>query len=120
MSIKPRFADAILRGEKRFEFRKVVFSRHVDVVVVYVTVPTKRIVAEFDVRRIVRMSVSELWNHTREFAGIDEAYFREYFHGRKYGYAIEVGELRVYDDPLCPIEQYGVRPPQSFVYLHDA
>lgn len=117
LSIKPRFADAILRGEKKFEFRKVIFSRPVDVVVVYVTVPTKRVVAEFDVQSIVRMSVSKLWHHTRDHAGIDEAYFREYFRGRRYGYAIEVGELRIYDDPVCPIKEFGIHPPQSFAYL---
>lgn len=66
------------------------------------------------------MSISKLWNHTREYAGIEEACFREYFRGRKYGFAIEVGSLRVYDAPVCPIETLGVRPPQSFVYLHDA
>lgn len=120
MSIKPPFAEAILRGEKRFEFRKVIFSRHVDVVVVYVTVPVKRVVAEFDVRRIVRKRVSKLWRHTREHAGIDEDYFRAYFHGREYGYAIEIGEVRVYEAPVCPIEEFGLRPPQSFVYLQEA
>jgi len=89
------------------------------VVVVYVTVPVRRVVAEFDVRRIVRKRVSQLWNHTRQHAGIDEQYFRTYFHGREYGYAIEVGEVRIYDDPICPIEHFGIRPPQSFAYLRD-
>lgn len=117
MSIKPPFAEAILRGEKRFEFRKVIFARPVDIIVVYVTVPVKRVVAEFDIRCILRNRVSKLWEHTRLHAGIDEDYFRSYFRGREYGYAIEVGEVRVYDDPVCPMEEFGVRPPQSFVYL---
>lgn len=120
MSIKPPFAEAILRGAKRFEFRKVIFARPVDIVVVYVTVPVARVVAEFDVRRIMRKRVSKLWDHTRLHAGIDEDYFREYFRGRDYGYAIEIGEVRVYAAPVCPIEQFGIRPPQSFAYLHDA
>jgi predicted transcriptional regulator len=83
----------------------------------YVTVPVKRVIAEFDVLRVVRARVSALWRMTRSHAGIDEQYFRAYFHGREYGYAIEVGEVRIYDTPLCPIEEFGLRPPQSFVYL---
>jgi predicted transcriptional regulator len=117
LSIKPQFAEAILRGEKRFEFRRVVFARNVDVIVVYATVPVKLVIAEFDVRRIVRRRVAALWNMTREYAGIDEQYFNAYFRGREYGYAIEVGEVRVYETPVCPIAEFGVRPPQSFAYL---
>jgi predicted transcriptional regulator len=117
LSIKPQFADAILRGAKRFEFRRVIFARDVDVVVIYATVPVKRVVAEFDVLRIVRERVPALWRLTRSHAGIDEQYFRAYFNGREYGYAIEVGEIRIYDTPVCPIEEFGLRPPQSFAYL---
>jgi len=117
LSIKPQFAEAIVRGEKRFEFRRVVFARNVDIIVVYATVPVKRVIAEFDVLRIVRRRVSALWDMTKEYAGIDEQYFRAYFRGREYGYAIEVGEVRVYEIPVCPIAEFGIRPPQSFAYL---
>ena len=57
---------------------------------------------------------------TKEYAGIDEHYFNAYFRGREYGYAIEVGEVRVYETPVCPIAEFGVRPPQSFAYLDAA
>lgn len=33
------------------------------------------------------------------------------------GYAIEIGKVRRYRNPRCPFEQFGVRPPQSFLYL---
>jgi predicted transcriptional regulator len=120
LSLKPAFAAGILSGEKKFEFRRVIFAQPVDIIVVYVTVPVKRVVAEFDVRGIVRKPVSMLWDHTRHHAGIDEVYFRAYFHGCEYGYAIEVGDVRVYAEPMCPMEEFGVRPPQSFAYLHSA
>jgi predicted transcriptional regulator len=58
-----------------------------------------------------------LWRRTREYAGIDEALFYRYFDGLDYGHAIAIGEVRTYDAPFCPIEQLGLRPPQSFVYL---
>ena len=117
MSIRPEFANAILSGVKRYEFRRVIFKRNVDVIVIYATVPIKRVVAEFDVCRIVRKRVSALWEFTKAHAGIDERCYRAYFEGRDYGYAIEVGEIRIYDIPVCPIEEFGLRPPQSFAYI---
>src|SRR2546427_5834830 len=37
LSIKPEFVAAILRGEKRYEFRRRIFRRSIGVVVVYAT-----------------------------------------------------------------------------------
>ena len=119
LSIKPRFVDAILAGVKRFEFRRSIFSRPVDVVVIYATDPVQRIIAEFDVKGIMEASPDLLWKRTKEFAGIDQDGFYEYFNGKNKGYAIEVGEVRVYDTPLHPVRDLGVRPPQSFLYLRD-
>ena len=117
LSIKPEYSSAIFRGDKKFEFRRRSFSRHVDVVVVYVTAPVRRVVGEFDVCSIINESVSSLWERTKRFAGVDEAFFFRYFEGRECGFAIEVGEVRPYHSHFCPIERFGVRPPQSFVYL---
>lgn len=118
MSIRPEFAEAILSGKKRFEFRRVAFARRVDVVIIYVTVPVKLVVAEFHVRRIIRKRIAELWRLTRSFAGIDAACFRSYFSGRDYGWAIEIGKIRRYRTPVCPMRKFGVRAPQSFAYIN--
>lgn len=120
LSIRPPFAAAILRGEKRYEFRRSIFSRHVDVILMYVTAPVQRVVAEFDVLSILREPLPNLWLLTSQYAGINEALFYEYFEGLEYGYAIGVGKVRVYDEPFCPVERLGLRPPQSFAYLDTA
>jgi predicted transcriptional regulator len=117
LSIRPPFAAAVFRGEKRYEFRRSIFSRRVDVVLVYVTAPVQRVVGEFDVASVITAPLPILWRHTREYAGIDEAVFYKYFDGLHYGHAIAIGEVRAYNAPFCPIEQLGLRPPQSFVYL---
>jgi len=117
LSIRPQYAAAILRGEKRYEFRRTVFSRHVDVVLVYVPSPVRRVVAEFDVDGVITESLPQLWQRTRGFGGIDEAFFYRYFHGVEYGHAIAIGDVRPYDVPFCPVHELGLRPPQSFVYL---
>lgn len=117
LSIRPDFVEAIIRGEKKFEFRRSIFARPVDIVLVYATVPVRRVVAEFDVCSVISEKLHTLWKRTHRSAGIDSELFWKYFEGKDYGYAIEIGEVRPYKVPFCPIEELGIRPPQSFVYL---
>lgn len=117
LSIKPEFAYAILNGEKRYEFRRKIFARPVDVILVYATMPVGRVIAEFDVRSVISDSPQELWNRTNRFAGIDKDRFFQYFDGSEEGYAIEVGDVRTYDNSVCPMEAFGIAPPQSFAYI---
>ena len=116
LSIKPPFAEAIFSGTKAFEFRRVAFSRAVDIVVVYVTAPVKLVIGEFDVAGMLNEPISQLWETTRSFAGIAKEYFLAYFAGRDQGLALRIGEVRRYARPTR-IEEWGVKPPQSFVYL---
>ena len=117
MSIRPPYAEAIFRGEKRFEFRRTIFRKPVDTVVVYVTSPTCLVAGEFDVTEIVSDSVEDLWRRTSNHAGIDRELFFDYFEGCELGYAIAIGGVRLYKKPLDLSLNFGVRAPQSFVYI---
>ena len=117
LSIKPKYASAIFSGKKQYEFRKIRFSREVHVVVVYVTSPVGRVVAEFDVDEIISKPPKELWQKTWKCAGIDEEFFYQYFAGKEIGHALKIGNVRQYESPFHPFDQFGVKPPQSFVYL---
>lgn len=117
MSIRPPYAEAIFRGEKRFEFRRTIFRRPVDVVLIYVTSPVCLVAGEFDVAEVIDDSVDGLWDRTFPYAGINRDLFREYFAGRDIGYAIEIGSVRRYAQPLDLTSSFGIRPPQSFVYI---
>lgn len=117
LSIRPEFAASILRGDKKFEFRRTCFSRKVDVIVVYVTAPVARVVGEFDVRQVVSASLDVLWSLTADQAGISREVFLSYFQGKQIGHAIEIGDFREYREPYCPMAVLRKRPPQSFVYL---
>lgn len=121
MSIKPEYAFAILRGEKRFEFRKTLYrSANVDRVIVYASSPTKRVVGEFSIAAVHSMAPSALWKRTKKHAGVKKSFFNEYFRGREVGHALEVGELREYDEPLELPTALGLsHPPQSFRYVED-
>ena len=117
MSIRPPYADAIFRGEKRFEFRRTIFRKPVDIVVVYITSPVCLVVGEFDVRDIISDTVDDLWERTSRYAGIDRDHFFGYFAGCDVGYGIAIGGVRRYEVPLNLFQNYGVRAPQSFVYI---
>lgn len=117
LSIRPEFVIGILRGNKRYEFRRIMFARNVDTVLIYATVPIRRVVAEFDIHSIITESVPLLWSKTHQFAGINRGLFLRYFEGRELGHAIEIGEVRPYRTPYCPIKELGLKPPQSFVYV---
>ena len=117
LSSRPRFVDAILSGDKRFEYRRNIFRRAVSVVLVYATAPVCRVVAEFRVGGVLCASPGDLWRKTRTAAGIDETSFFEYFVGRALGYAITIEDVKCYSRTFHPIDRFGVRPPQSFLYL---
>jgi predicted transcriptional regulator len=117
LSIKPRYADAIFRGEKRFEFRRAIFRKPVAVVVVYTSSPVSRVVGEFDIEAIITDTIEGLWKRTKHCAGIDRERFFSYFAGRKIGHAIAIGSVRRYPMSLDLSSNFGLRPPQSFAYL---
>jgi len=75
------------------------------------------VVGEFDVKQIISDDVVSLWERTRSKAGIDSNGFFRYFAGREVGYAIAIGDVRRYVKPLALDTHYGVRAPQSFLYL---
>ena len=99
LSIRPKFALAILNGEKRFEFRRKKFVHSVKVVLVYATIPVRQVVAEFEVRSVISSRLDSLWRQTRNFAGIEKRVFLEYFRGVQIGHAIEIGKVKRYELP---------------------
>lgn len=117
LSIKPRHVAAIFAGEKKYEFRRAIFARRVDIVVVYATAPVRQVVGEFDVDAVISAPLQSLWERTGQYAGVAEDAFFDYFRGRQTGHAIRIGQVRQYAEPFCPIKRFGVKPPQSFLYL---
>ena len=119
LSIKPEFAEKILTGEKKFEYRRRVHRRSdVKSVIIYATSPLMRIVGEFDIQDILRGSLAEIWDATCHAAGISEVYFKRYFEERSEATAICVGAVKRYDVPFPPLawDPHFVAP-QSYRYV---
>lgn len=121
LSIKPRFAELIFEGVKRFEFRKAIFKNpHVKTVVVYASSPVQKVIGEFSFDEILEYDPSTLWKKTKNHSGITEHYFDEYFANRATGYAIKITDVKEYEEPLCLKGDFNIQyPPQSFMYLKD-
>ena len=118
LSIKPEHVENILNGSKKYEFRRKVFSREVTKVVIYCTKPVGKIVAEFSIDCIHEGAPDAIWDKTSVWSGISRDFFNSYFEGREKAYAIEIGELNVFQFPIDPgdlIDNFTA--PQSYRYL---
>lgn len=119
LSIKPAFAEKILDGSKRFEFRKCGFSiTGVETVVIYATKPVGKVVGEFSIAEVHKDAPSRIWAKTKKHAGINKSFFDQYYADRDTAYAIAVGTVTKYEEPV-EITSLGaeITPPQSYRYL---
>ena len=118
LSIKPKYVEAILSGEKQYEFRKQIFKNpEVENVFIYASSPIQRIVAVFRPDRILRDDPKNLWTQLCNESGLTKEEFFNYFLARDQGYAISIKDLFEFDEPLDPrsvIE--GFTAPQNFMY----
>ncbi|EPG2373663.1 MULTISPECIES: ASCH domain-containing protein [Serratia] len=119
LSIKPEYVDRILDGSKKFEFRKGIFKNEmVKSVVIYATMPVGMVVGEFDIADVIEDKPSIVWNKTKKYAGISKDFFDVYFSSREKAFAIKIGNVRKYDEPMM-LSALGknITAPQSYRYL---
>lgn len=120
LSIKPNFVEKILSGEKKFEYRKKIFKQPVDTVVIYSSSPIQKFVGEFKIKNIIYSDVIDLWNETKHSSGISYKYYMKYFSNHKEAYALEISNLKIYKEPINPIDIIpNFKPPQSYCYLKE-
>lgn len=118
LSIKPEFALKILRGTKKYEYRRAIFKQKgIKTVLLYASAPISKIVGEFEIGRIICDDPKQLWLKTREHSGINKNKFFEYFSSKTRGYAIKIKSYTSYKKPI-PLKNFALStPPQSFLYL---
>lgn len=119
LSIKPEYAEKILNGTKKFEFRKASFAAEVvEKVIIYATKPVGKVVGEFKVSHIHIDKPSAIWKKTKIHAGINKKFFDEYYRDKEFAVAIEVDCVTKYETPFVLSELGpGITAPQSFRYL---
>ncbi len=118
LSIKPEYVELIERHTKLFEFRKRKFKNVPSEILIYASAPVKKIVGIIQVRDIIEDTPIALWSHCRQYAGIKEKAFFEYFKGKNKGIAIEIKDYIKFESPVDPYKvNSDFTPPQSYAYL---
>ena len=118
LSIKPIYAQAIMSGTKKVEFRKKTFKRQVDKIFVYSSSPEKKIIGFFTIKDIIENSPKNLWNEFKDIGGIDKKSFFDYYQNSKIGFTIKISEAKKFKNGIEPSDFFeNFTAPQSFIYL---
>ncbi|RAL25382.1 hypothetical protein DL240_04005 [Lujinxingia litoralis] len=124
LSIKPLYADKILKGDKTVELRRVLPGLEPDeIVLLYATAPVSAIVGWFTVNSVVTQSVNLLWQTVGPQSSISHEEFCTYLQGREKGVAILVEKVfpinTTETTSLNSLRQLypGFHPPQGFRYI---
>ena len=116
LSIKPKYASKILNGTKKYELRRKIFKKDVEVVYIYASHPTKKLVGSFKVGRILNGTPNKVWRECKRNVGIEKEDFLSYFYGSNEAFAIEVRDVRQFRPYIKKLPN-NFKPPQNFRYL---
>lgn len=115
--IKKEFVMKIFDGSKAYEYRKHLCSDLVDKIVIYESCGRGLVVGEFDVVGRIGDTPHNLWNRTKDYAGISEEDFFKYFANCKMAYAYVIGNVNMFLKPKS-LQDYKLKnAPQNFVYV---
>jgi predicted transcriptional regulator len=119
LSVKPRFAEQILDGTKRVEFRRAWAVEPVGLAVVYASSPVQRLVGIVEVEGTVIGSPTAVWTKCRARGpGLERKELMEYFSEKSQAYGVLLGGLTLPPNSVPPKSLFkDFRPPQSYRYL---
>ena len=117
ISIKPQFADLILNGRKKFEFRKNLPLREVESLVIYASSPVSRVIGEVEVTNTLSYAPNTLWRKTYKKAGVSKSFFDSYFRGKEVANAYVLGKFRRFKKSKSLLKYDVKTAPQSYIYL---
>jgi len=120
LPIFPKYANAIMDGKKKIEFRKINIPTHIKHVVIYATAPQMKIIGTFEVENITKASPKFLWKKFSKIGCVKKEFLFKYYDNHKIGVAIHIGKIKGVRKPL-PLSKIkkGFNAPQSFRYLEN-
>lgn len=117
ISIKPQYVEQILLGNKKYEYRKSRCHQEVSSMIIYSTFPVKKVVAEVEIKGIFVDSPCNIWESTKQGAGIEKKQFDSYFYNSVYAVAYRLGKIKRFNPPRS-LSDYGIgAAPQSYQYV---
>ncbi|MXX92969.1 MAG: ASCH domain-containing protein [Chloroflexi bacterium] len=122
LSVKPKFAEAIVDGRKTIEIRRQKPNVKPGTLgFVYSSSPTQAVVGSFRVDRVFSTTPEELWVEAEAHAEISKRDFDDYFAGVGIGHGIIVSCGKRFQKPIklsqLRLVWPGWKPPRSFGYL---
>jgi predicted transcriptional regulator len=123
MSVKPEYAERIMRRKKTVELRRKFSTRWINHRInIYASAPVMSLMGEARIAGIVMKRPELIWERYQDQIGCSRAEFDAYVAGANEIYAIELDEVRPYRDRF-PLEHIAhlikenLTPPQSYVTL---
>ncbi len=121
LSIKPKYAEKILTGEKKVEFRKQIPKHKLTWVYIYASSPSKVIVARFKVNKLTNGTPHELWLRFSNVGGVNKEEFFAYCGNKDTVHGLEIGEVERFEEPIDPYQKYNnFKAPQNFAYIENS
>lgn len=120
LSIHPNHIEKILSGEKRYEYRKRI-PQDINYLIVYATVPTKKVVAIIEVDMVIKDTPQNIWDVTQNESGVSYEFFMNYFNEVSTAYAIKIRNIYKLPTPIDITVIDGVKcGPQAYQYVNDS
>ena len=121
LSIKPQYSSKIIQGLKTVELRRrfPILAPKGTIAYIYSTSPVMAMVGIAEIKEVIKIPTTEIWDRFSDVAFIKKMDFEKYFDGVDEGCVIKFGNVRAYSNPL-PLSELRARfhfePPQSFLY----
>lgn len=121
LSIKPKYVQKILDGQKSFELRKSRPRINTgDFILIYESSPTKALIGWCKVQNIISDTPEKLWEQVQINAGVTYDEFKAYYKKSTVGVAIQIELIQAPRKVALDVIRQkweNFRPPQSFQYL---
>ena len=121
ISIKTEHANKIFSGKKKYEFRtKSIGNKNINKkIFVYSSKDDKKIIGYIKLNRILESDIDSLLKETE----YDNSGIRDYFNNRSVGYALEIKEYHLLNNPISLDELKKIDnsfvAPQFFRYIKE-
>lgn len=124
LSVRPRFADALLDGTKTVEVRRRPVRLHAGALcLLYSSSPTRALTGALTVAGVEHGTPDELWRRHGPRTALNRDEYDNYLHGRSTACALVVTAPIVFHTPV-PLAELRRRnhtfvPPQSYRFVRD-
>ncbi|MCY3922165.1 MAG: ASCH domain-containing protein [Chloroflexi bacterium] len=122
LSLKPRFAEAILAGTKTVELRRTTPKIEIPTrALLYASTPVRALLGTCIITDVRTANLTALWREYGSRSELSYNEFKHYFDGLDVGTALTLSHQRPLDR-MVPLQDLrakprGFRPPQSFAYV---